>query len=215
MARTSRVGEKRHKLTCISEYREEGFWFLNCLCDCGETTTIKTPEFGKTQSCGCVRRLALGSKKHGLSDTPEYEVWSALRKRCNFDWSQAYENYGGRGIYVEQSWNNLETGFLKFLSDMGPRPSKDHSIDRIDVNGPYSKENCRWASRKEQCNNRRTNIFVEIDGETKTVSQWCEVYGKSIQMISHRVSKLGMSYEEALKTPKLKNKGKNKLKEGK
>jgi len=208
MARKTRVGETRNLLTCVSEENINNIWFLHCTCECGQCKTIKVGDFGKTQSCGCLLLLAIGSSKHRLSKT----TWSSMRKRCNFDWHHAYKNYGGRGIKVKERWNNLEFGFENFLEDMGYRPSNEMSLDRIDVNDDYYKENCRWADRKTQSNNRRTNIVLELDGETKTLSEWCEVFGKSIQMISHRVYKLGMSYEQALKTPKLKNRGKNKPK---
>lgn len=200
-------------LLCLSETKIDSTWYLNCQCDCGEFHRIKSDCFSKTQSCGCLRKMALGSTTHAATGTVEHETWSSMRKRCNSEWHPAYHNYGGRGIKVRERWNNLEDGFLNFLEDMGPRPSPEHSIDRIDVEDDYYKENCRWTDRKTQCNNRRNNIHIEIDGQTKTFSEWCEVFEKSIQMVSHRVSKLGMSYEEALKTPKLKNKGKNKPKD--
>lgn len=211
--RQSKVGIKKFMLLCVSEINIDGIWFLDCRCDCGEMHKVKAKDFGRIKSCGCLLKLALGSTTHSLSGTVEYEAWSSMRKRCNCNWHHAYHNYGGRGIMVRERWGNLETGFLNFLKDMGKRPSSEHSLDRIDVNDDYYKENCRWADRKTQCNNRRNNIHVEIDGEINTLSEWCEIFDKSIQMVSHRVSKLKMSYEEALKTPKLRDKGKNKPKE--
>lgn len=211
--RESKIGEKKELLTVVEEFCEDKIWYLQCICDCGNSHKIRSQMFGRTQSCGCRRLLALGSTKHALSGGVEYKTWASMRKRCNFDWHHAYHNYGGRGIKVRERWDNLETGFLNFLEDMGERPSKEHSLDRINVDDDYYKENCRWTDRKTQCNNRRNNVRVEIRDVEKTLSEWCEIYEKSVQMVSYRVSKLGMSYQEALETPKITKRGKNKLKE--
>jgi len=159
-------------------------------------------------SCGCLRAELLSVSNveskttHGMTATPEYSVWSAMRNRCSYPGDVSFDNYGGRGIRVCSEW---DLSFESFYRDMGPRPSLEHSIDRKDNDGPYCKENCRWATRKEQCNNRRSNHLVTYLGETYTISQWSDRLGISKHVIASRLRK-GWSVERALTQP-VKQKG--------
>ena len=109
------------------------------------------------------------NNSHGMSKTPEYLSWIDMRRRCfNFN-RPNYSDYGGRKISVCDSWRN---SFENFFADMGSRPTAKHSIDRIDNNGNYSAENCKWSTRVEQGNNQRTKHLITIEGKTLTMAQW-------------------------------------------
>lgn len=137
------------------------------------------------------------------------KVWSTHRgmlTRCCTPTSWAYVRYGGRGITVCSRWHHGEgglSGFECFLLDMGSPPSKRHSIDRIDNDKGYSPENCRWATKKEQSNNRGNNVFISAFGESLTVNQWADRVGVTESCIRYRLFKKGMSPEMAISSPSL------------
>lgn len=128
------------------------------------------------------------------SSVREYNVWAMMRQRCMNPNAANYLNYGGRGITVDPRWDR----FKNFWEDMGPAPSKRHTLDRLDNDGPYSPENCVWSDREKQQNNRRNNVFIEAFGERKTLAQWARSTGLTRDMIRHRVFVMGMTPEEAL-----------------
>ena len=135
----------------------------------------------------------LSMKTHGLSNSLTYKSWTKMRERCNYPKSNRYASHGARGIKVCKRWEKFEN----FYENMGERPSKDHSIDRVDNNGNYEPENCRWATQKEQANNRRSNRWVTIDGVTKTYTEWCEERGIKRNTVTSRLS-YGWTIERAL-----------------
>src|SRR4051812_19002765 len=124
-----------------------------------------------------------GLIKHGEcrrgQESREYMIWSGIRKRIYDTGCKIYPYYGGRGIKLCDRWQD----FNNFLADMDRRPSKDHSIDRIDSNGDYSPENCRWATRKEQMRNKSDNVLLTLNGETYCVAEWAERLGLTQQCI--------------------------------
>ncbi len=190
-----RVGRLTVKeLAYKDEKRECLMW--RCDCDCGNTTVIPTNSLiGRrpTLSCGCLQRdiitkrgreyNRIGTKsvsrdfvyKGLLREHPNYGCWQSMLRRCDTPNTKNYHRYGGRGIKVCDRWLVENNGFENFVADMGIRPSDKHTLDRIDANGDYCPENCRWATMKEQENNKRNNIRVVLDGESITVTQLCEI----------------------------------------
>lgn len=137
------------------------------------------------------------NETHGMSKTPEYRSWMGMKDRCYNEKNKKHHRYGGRGISVCERWRN---SFEDFLNDMGPKPSKDASIDRIDNDKGYSPENCRWATQKEQQNNRGNNALLTCHGETLTISQWAMRSEVSEDTIFAR-KKLGWTDEDAISKP--------------
>lgn len=133
---------------------------------------------------------------HGLSNTPEYEVWLGIHVRCTNQKHKAFPRYGGAGITVDPRWRSFE----RFLADIGKRPSKRHSIERKDGHGPYSPENCIWATREQQANNKSNNRLLTIDGRTQTLRQWAIQTNISDDTIAARLAR-GWSAQRAISTP--------------
>lgn len=167
-----------------------------CVCDCGSYTEVQGGALrrGVTTSCGCYRieRVSASLTSHGMTGTKEHATWMAITQRCTTPTCKAYPNYGGRGIAMCDRWRNGEgdlTGFECFLKDMGPRPSAKHSIERDDNEKGYGPDNCRWATKKEQLNNTRRCHRITIGGETRTVTQWCEITGVKRSTAFARIGK--------------------------
>jgi hypothetical protein len=173
---------------------------ITCRCDCGNVVEVHLANLctGHTKSCGCLRAevTAERSYRHGSSRrgrrTRAYESWSSMLKRCLNPECKDWPNYGGRGITVCERWLKFEN----FLADMGERPP-GLSIERLDHNGPYRKENCTWVTRKEQNRNTRRNRLLIFEGKTQTLAQWAEDLGLSHTSILRRLGR-GWSVERAL-----------------
>lgn len=135
---------------------------------------------------------------HGLTETTEYSIWTNMKTRCNNHNNEFYKDYGGRGIKICAEWEN---SFENFYADMGKRPSKKHTLDRINNDNGYSVDNCRWAIKKVQANNRRNNILIEYNGVSKTLKQWCEELELNYKNTHKRIKNLGWSIEKAFLEP--------------
>lgn len=167
-----------------------------CECQCDNKTIKEIPKYqllsNHTRSCGCITQQLIVDKitKHGYAKKKnvksEYSIYYSMKNRCYSKNNKQYKNYGGRGIKVCDRW--LES-FENFIKDMGDRPSNKHSIDRIDNNGNYCKENCRWTTKKEQANNNRRNLIITINGKTQNISQWCEELNLSRDSIYARLKR--------------------------
>ncbi len=197
--RTDLAG-KRFGLLEALEYIGGSRW--RCRCDCGRESVILTDNLnnGHTKSCGCMRMEGARSATttHHGSRTREYKIWAGMKKRCCNPAEPRYADYGARGIAVCERWMN---DFPAFIEDMGPAPSTRHSLDRYpDRNGPYSKENCRWATAKQQARNMRNNIFLTYQGVTKLLVEWAEEYGLIYLTLFKRI-KRGWPMHEALSPP--------------
>lgn len=190
------LGQRVGRLTVVSEdiyLKNPGKhrkWIV--MCDCGTEKSIFQDRLvkGTTVSCGCAQKDAVvkTSTTHGKSKKQIYKIWSGMLARCTNENNPCWDHYGGRGIKVCDSW----LCFNNFFADMGDVPFVGASIDRTNNDLGYSKDNCRWATQKEQANNTRQNVFIEVNGVTKTVAQWADKCNLAYKTLSNRV-KAGVS----------------------
>lgn len=170
------TGKKFGRLTVIGFNRiQKGSYRWACECECGNVVSVPYSRLmrGETKSCGCILREL--KTKHGKSNTRLYTAWENMKTRCYNPNDDFYADYGGRGIKVCDEWLDDFTSFYKWSMENG---YKSHlTIDRIDNNGDYSPDNCRWVDLKTQGRNKRNNVQVTINGETKTLSEWAESEG--------------------------------------
>lgn len=171
-----------------------------CRCErCGKIFEILQNNLGRCKTCGCLRHDTRHALTHGHSangkTSKTYKAWSQMKQRCLNPNHEAYSDYGGRGITVCERWMT----FPPFLEDMGEAPP-GLTLERIDVNLGYFKENCTWATEAEQNRNRRDSVKYTIDGQTKNQSVWCMEFGIKHGTFANRL-KRGWSVEKALKTP--------------
>lgn len=168
-----------------------------CQCECGKTCEVEAINLKARRqvSCGCWSKENSAERftTHGMSQSQEYKCWSGIKKRCYQANSKSYPNYGGRGIVMSDAWHD---NFEAFLTDMGRRPPGG-TIERTDNNGPYSKENCRWATKKEQALNTRRNHYIEHLGERLTLGEWANRYGIDRLVLLKRLRR-GWAIEKAL-----------------
>jgi hypothetical protein len=207
------VGRRFGRLTATGFLGTRGreSWF-SCVCDCGNITESRASRLkdGTKQSCGCLMRemsivsLSKGRFKHGIcvGGFPRwYHIYLGMIARCTQHTVRNFDRYGGRGIYVCQQWMDNPK---KFLSDMG-EPLSGQSIDRIDNDGPYSPENCRWTTDLVQMNNRSCNRLITHEDKTMTVSEWSRHIGIRSATLTKRLNS-GWSVDKALTAPLIQNK---------
>jgi len=194
------TGARFGRLTAISSHGKNKQKRWLCVCDCGNQSYVIISQLttGKTSSCGCLQkeRTSQARASHAMSDTAMYNVWQGIKKRCLNPKNKAWHCYGGRGITVCDRWR---MDFAAFVSDMGSRPL-GMTIERIDNDGPYSPQNCRWATQMEQMNNLRKSVFVKVGSETLTLSQWGRRFGLHAGTIRLRLH-AGWSNADAVSIP--------------
>lgn len=169
-----------------------------CQCDCGSMKIVHGSHLVRfaVVSCGCYHyERQTSARKHGKRYSKAYTTWLNMRQRCSNPKNKTWSSYGGKGIRVCEQWNSFEG----FYADMGdPPPGK--SLDRIDVNGDYSKDNCRWATRKQQARNKSDNRIIEFNGKAQTLVEWAEEIQIDYYSLHSRI-KRGWSIEDALTRP--------------
>lgn len=201
MRKKSLIGHSHDFLSVIDfagrdERYRHGQTLWLCECICGRRKIYSYQRYLKNKSCGCMkpdfsRKQML---RHGRSKSKTYNVWLLMRRRCSHKSLPGYENYGGRGIQVCERWES----FRNFYADMGERP-EGLTLDRIDVDGGYSPENCRWVGRDVQARNKRNNRLLTFNGKTQCSAAWAEEIGVKPYVICHRL-KRGWTLERTLTT---------------
>lgn len=192
-----RTGKKYGYWTAISFFDRKGQrtrWLCRCVCGIERVVIANTLNNGSSISCGCVGSKIRAEKgtKHGMAKTPTYKSWHAMIQRC--EGKGGHESYPKRNITVCKEW----LSFNVFFNDMGLRP-QGKTLDRIDNSKGYYKENCRWATSKEQLNNKDTTRYVFVDGERMPIMFACAKYGIGISCARHRLRN-GMTDEQTFKT---------------
>ena len=184
------IGKKFGLLTVVSrvDNDQHGNTRWLCNCKCGNTAIVKATKLtcGRQVSCGCNRH-----RRNDKSRTRLYQIWRNMHGRCENPKRDHYDRYGGRGIEVCSEWKDFET-FERWAIENGY--AEDLSIDRIDVNGNYTPENCRWANRRQQCNNRSSNHLLEFRGTMYTIAQFAEKMNVPYHTIRNHI-KAGWSTE--------------------
>lgn len=183
----------------LKEHPTANRWIFKCTC--GNTFSYVPGRVadGEKRSCGCKVEPSKFKDKHGYSINKFYQIWKTMQNRCYNEKDSHYKRYGARGITVCEEWKNDVSKFVEWAERTCPKEGK-YSVDRIDNNGQYSPENCRWATDKQQCRNTRRNRNLEYNGETKCIQEWSEIVGISAGTIRVRLD-LGWPIERALTEP--------------
>lgn len=193
------TNQKFGRLTAVAPIKKpwSSKYYWRCKCDCGREVEVLGSNLscGNTTSCGCYGRGRLGeiSMRHGMSKSRIFKIWAGIRKRCNNPKMKSYDRYGGRGIKVCPQWD----AFIGFYNDMRHGYADHLTLERINPDGDYEPNNCRWATMKEQARNKRNTKLIECGGEARTAAEWEEITGANRTTIGWRL-KRGWTSREAI-----------------
>lgn len=206
MIRKDLTGQRFGQLQVLGlDHAINGAVFWKCKCDCGNDRIIRANSLmtGNSSSCGCLqrKRATHANTTHGgasrrKGEHPLYQTWANMRARCEKPYNNRYETYGARGIKVCERWKSFEN----FRNDMEPTWKPHLSVERINNDGHYCPENCRWATDHEQARNTRSNRWIEFNGKRMILADWAKETGISHSLISYRL-KVGWTIADALTTP--------------
>ena len=196
------IGKRNNKLTVVGlceKKDSDKHYYLDCLCDCGNHTKATFYQFksGNKKSCGCLLKIS-PNRKDGRSKHKLYSIWFQMISRCENPNNKKYKNYGNRGISVCEEWHDFWK-FVEWSDSIGGKPD-GYSLDRINNDGNYCPENCRWADSKTQSLNKTTNRIITFNNESKTLHEWALNLGISDQSLSKRIAN-GWNLEKALRLP--------------
>jgi hypothetical protein len=188
------TGEKFGRLEVVERIKKNKRIYYKCICNCesGTEKLIRSDSLtsGKTVSCGCYNSeitseiSKINNTTHGMSKTKIYNVWGHMISRCENKDTWSYKNYGGRGIIICKEWRSDFMNFYQWSMENGYKEGL--TIERIDVNGNYEPRNCRWATQLEQANNKTSTLYIEIDGVTKSSTEWDRLNNLPINCVAQR-----------------------------
>ena len=195
-------GQSFGRLTVLNRegsLRSKSAWLCRCICGNEVIKTSDDLRSSNTLSCGCLRKEITANKRltHGATNTPEFRTWTKMKERCGNENAVNYNDYGGRGIVVDQSWIN---SFETFQRDMGPIPGPGYSIERKDNSKGYTPGNCHWATKTEQNRNRRNTLTFRYLDRDVTLGELSDLTGLSYRLLYKRIVTLGWTVEEAIQS---------------
>lgn len=204
MKRMDITGQKFHRITALeyvgNDKHKKSLWRGKC--DCGTEVVVEGSALvsGNTKSCGCYNLEVCSerAKTHGMTGTRVYMTWANMKRRCYEETNEQYKDYGGRGIKVCDEWHKFES-FYAWAKSSGYNDTL--TIDRIDNNGNYCPENCKWSTYKENCRNKGNNRLLTYNGQSLPLSQWAEITGLKRETLRDRLDDSGWSVEDALTIP--------------
>lgn len=205
MKKKDLTGQRFGKLVAVKSVydRDKKVTLWECKCDCGNTCFVRANRLAheRTKSCGCLRIDSNKQKNttHGMSKTNIYYAWHSMKARCYNPTDHNYSRYGNRGITVCDEWRNSFESFLRWATSNGYHEGL--TLDRIDNDGNYCPNNCRWVTTSVQNNNRSVSINITYNGKTQNLSEWCKELNLPYMRIWERICSYGFTFEEAIAEP--------------